>query len=409
MANARPASRFRRTIYALIFISAVGVVLSVYNLYTNQRDLNLATGPESPAQKAFFVTAADRPDIAAFFKSLKPEQRLTMAQNIGRYSDPKLPQLAAILLGDFSVPAREALAESLKKLVKDHPEKVAEELKRGGSFQQTGITSALREYGDGILPFVAKQVTVGDARNHAVNFLVDAGSKSTSLLVPMLTNESRDVRMAAAEGLGKIADRASVPALLSAYQTGAKDDKLGFFSALASVGDPGQEPLMQRVILDPNEPMSFRAQAAIGLGRIRTPSAARVLWTFVEHPDLDFRRTVVASLQSCGNVALQTPGSVPIQRIAVAAGIEGSVSDAVIRSGLRNPETLEAAAIAAAGRAGLRADVEATLRSLDVRTAGDRADLLVSALAAMPNGSRALQQADWSPEVAALVRRRLSE
>src|SRR5580658_11330050 len=123
------------TLRSLLFMGGLGAVLIVWNIYALHRDTELATGPKSEAQEAFFVDAADRPDISLFFRKLTAKQRLAMAQDIGRYTDPQLGKLCGTLLGDFDPAARAALADSMGNVAVVHPQEVADQFNQKGSFQ----------------------------------------------------------------------------------------------------------------------------------------------------------------------------------------------------------------------------------------------------------------------------------
>jgi hypothetical protein len=151
-------------------ISGLGVVLAVTNAITAQNDVRMATGTVGDAQKRFFVEAADRPDIAIFFKGLAPDQRLKMSQSVGEYDDPKIAVLIGKLLADFDFVAREALTDSLVKLVKKQPKAVAEQLALKGSFQQLAVAKALATLGPTSAPFAAATLTNADAKPVGARF-----------------------------------------------------------------------------------------------------------------------------------------------------------------------------------------------------------------------------------------------
>ncbi|MDX2065882.1 MAG: hypothetical protein SFX74_09090, partial [Fimbriimonadaceae bacterium] len=246
----------------------LGVVLAAYSSVTQIRDVGLATGATGPDQRAFFIAAADRPDIAVFFKGLKPQERLKMARQLGEYDDPKIAVVIAKLLGDFDVEARKVLTASLTRLARTQPAAVAEQLKEKGSFQQYGVSEALRSQGESVLPAVVTTLANGDARPNAVAYLVAAGPPAIPLLVPKLDDANKDVVLAAADALGKLRARAASPRLVALYRAALPDDRTSYLTALAGLGDPATEPIFQSIAQSDREPNPIRAQAALGLGRI---------------------------------------------------------------------------------------------------------------------------------------------
>ncbi|MFZ4507500.1 MAG: HEAT repeat domain-containing protein [Fimbriimonas sp.] len=403
----RGPSRLTRTLRALFAIIALGVGLAAWSGYTTSHDISVALGAPTPEQKAFFIAAADRPDIATFFKSLKPDERTTMAQNIGKHDDVRLVGLVAQCLGDFHTPARESLTESLKVLAKKYPEAVATELKRSGSFQQTGIQQALLAAGDSSIPLIVKQLEVGDARSNAINFLVSLGPKVAPYVLPTLQVKDRDTRLAAADVLSKVGAKAAVPGLTKGFTGATGDERLGYLTALAGIGAPDSEDLMVSVLRDPKVAIPARSQAALGLGRIQSPSAVRVLWSFAGDDDNELQNNVITALQIAGDRSLAKglPGQTPSLLLAVAAEVKTTQSDALIRNFLLDVTLSHQASEAAKERSALVPNLVAALRSLPT-TRGDLADGILEALTTTPEGLTSLRSMESDPTWGGLVWRR---
>ncbi|WP_158409283.1 HEAT repeat domain-containing protein [Fimbriimonas ginsengisoli] len=393
----------QRTLRSLLFMIAVGATLAVYNGYNQSHDVALATGPVGSAQRDFFATAADRPDIALFFKGLTPSQRLTMATRIGDYDDPKLGTLIGKLLGSFDAKARVALTASLVRIGKAHPEAVANQLTVAGSLQQFAVASALKAVGAPALPAVATALKTPEARSNAAAYLVANGSSSVSFLLPMLREKDKDVRLAAADALGKLGAKEAVPAIMELYSKSEGDERFGYLSALAGVGDPATEPLLTKEATDLTVAGPRRAQAMLGLGRIGDRMAVSTLWNLLKTDDPQIQDSVISALQLAGNAAISSAPSVA-DGLKVAAGVHTPEADGYIDRFLRTPEVRLAAARAAENRPGLVAAIAAAAKST---ANGEETDALMRALATTPEGVAKLRELAKDPTVGGFAARRL--
>jgi len=382
---------------------ALGFVLTLLNVFTSRRDVALATGPKGEAQRAWLVAAADRPDLAQFFKKLSHEDRVAMAQAVGRYDDAPLAKLAGTLLADFDADARAALVKALKEIVVAHPEAVADQLKNKGSFQTLGVSDALRTQGGRVLPAVVTMLANGDARPAAVAYLVQAGQASVAPLLPELADENRDVRLAAADALGQLRAREAVAPLLKKLDAAPPEDRAPYLAALAAIGDPSTEGLMTSVLGDTARPLVERTPAALGLGRIGGAAAAQALWPFASSDDPGLSSAAVAALGVVGSPALVDRAAPPLLRLRVASLIDGPEADNAIRQGLRTPATVLAAIEAAKDRPSLLPDLAALLPG--GRADGGLAAALVAALSATSEGKTRLVVYRGDPTYAGFIER----
>lgn|GEM_PF-1013618 len=406
----KPVGRRTRTIQSLFVMIAVGAGLTLFNSITLRNDTATATGPESPAQQQFFADAADRPDIAVFFKNLSHEQRVAMAKNIGRYDNPKLPKLAAVLLQDFDADARKELVASLVRMGKTRTKEIADQMIQKGSFQQTGVAAALDSAGKSSWPYVAEMLKNGDARGFAAAYLTEKGSDTGELLLEKLGDKDKDTRLAAADALGKLAYRPAVRLLRSLYdgvQGDATkfDELIGYLSALSGTGDPSLEPLFTDLLNDVTKPIPTRATAAFGLGRIGTESAARVVWKYADADDRSLADNAVAALQRAGTVALATAPTSGTARFRVAAGIPGVAADRFLAEGIQSGT--DADPLLAVDRPGLVPVLQKKLASMTGEGDGDRADAIIRALASTSAGEKSLRAGNYPLSIQALIGRRL--
>jgi len=78
------SSRVRRAVVSSLVLLCVAMTLAISNIYMQGRDRSLALGPKGEAQASFFENAPDRPDIAAFYKTLSPRDKLIAAKSLSR-------------------------------------------------------------------------------------------------------------------------------------------------------------------------------------------------------------------------------------------------------------------------------------------------------------------------------------
>lgn len=384
-------------------MSLLGVGLATLNVFSTRHDLALATGAKSQQQREWLIDAAERPDIATFFKKLSHADRLKMAKAIGRYDDAPLAKLVGKLLADFDPEARRELTASLLPIAAAHPEAVANQFTQKGSFQTLGITQALRPQGDKVLPAVADMLANGDARPAASAFLVGAGASSVPVLLPKLSDPSDDVKLAAADALGQLRARQAVPPLLKCLDAAKPEQRPLYLSAIAAIGDPSTEPLMAQTIANPKLPPSERTPAALGLGRIGGPAAIQLLWTYAPSDEPSLATAAQSALTVIGPAALQVREAPDDILVSVAAGMTSPDGDPTIRSGLADPKTRIDAVKAAAGRPALLPNLVALLPA--ARLDGELAAPLVEALSSSDAGRRALGAYRSDPTLAGFIER----
>jgi len=428
------AGRLARTIRSLAYIIGLGIALAVYNAVSLRRDVGLAVGPAGSAQEQFFRDSAERPDISTFFKNLKPSQRLQMAKNIGRYSDPELAKLCGKCLDTFDASARAALTDSLAVVGHVNPRAVAALMNLPGSFQQLAIAAALRQSGPDAIPMVAKEFSDADARANAIAYLVAAGAPAIAPTLPYLDASDKDVRLAAADALGKLRARQAVSKLTGMYLASKNEEQLAYLTALAGIGDPSSEAMMTKTLQDESQSPAARAEAALGLGAIGSQSSLAMLWNYAGVPDKSLRASAVSGLQLAGDPALRLVSGNPLSHRAamgegaggssaeasakegegllrVAEGIHTPYADDIIRQALLDPSQSRFAAEVAGNRPTLVPNLASQARRLDATRQGDVVDAVLRALATTQAGRAALKEIEStspSTPLGALASRRLS-
>lgn len=401
------SGRIKRAISSSLILFAVAGVLAATNVYSQNRDRQAALGPQSEAQKQFFIEAVDRPDISSFFKRFKSAEKVQAAKNLGRYQDPKIVKLAVIWLTDFDVEARRELELVLKSLAPKYPKELATELDKAGGFQKLGVANALRSAFDASLPSVIDQLGVTAARNNAVEYLAASGEKVGAQILPKLAIEDKDTRLAAADALGKIGYLPAGPKILELYQRADTADKSAYLGALANLGDPALLLTFQSFLQDTNAVPSDRASAILGLGRIGTDAAAKALWTELAEKPLD-RAQIIDALILTGDTALKSGGS-PTDRLQVAGGIRSPLADKEIEQALTSPGPTIQVPELAANRPALARPLLQVLNALNPEQDGRMIESTVRSLLSTPEGKRLLMASPSQDKFHGFIQRELAQ
>ncbi len=431
MAEAEPKSvrkkrpsRAARSVRVIVGLIVLAGALAGLNAYTYKQDVQAATGSPQPAQQGFFVTAADRPDIEVFFKSLTHEQRVAMGKNLGAHNAPKVAELAARLMNSFDAEARAELERSLILLAPKQPEAVADQLKLGASFQRIGVFKALDTLGPAAIPLAVARLEKADCRTNAASYLLMKGAPVCEPTLALLaSSKEKDARLAAADVLAKLRYLPAAPALAKLLtqareETLAETDPtkvpdkraeaLGYLGALATVAAPESEALLRTTAKDEATPGPYRAQSLLGLGRIGNAACQATLWEFALQQDRLLSDAAYSGLQLVGDDVLKSDRPLS-SLLKVAAGLVSRAADAVVARALTSPAIALEAATSAADRPGLVPALVARLQAIDASTEGALADRIIESLASTPAGQRSLQGLRKDPGIEALARRRLTQ
>lgn len=401
------SGRIKRAISSSLILFAVAGVLAATNVYSQNRDRQAALGPQSEAQKQFFIEAVARPDISSFFKRFKSVEKVSAAQNLGRYQDPEIVKLAVIWLTDFDVEARKELELVLQSLAPKYPKELASELDKAGGFQKLGVANALRSAFDASLPSVIDQLSVAAARNNAVEYLAASGKKVGSKLLGKLDSEDKDTRLAAADALGKIGYLPSSTKIHDLYKKADSADKSAYLGALANLGDPTLLPTFQSILEDQNSVSADRASATLGLGRIGDQASAKVLWAELEKKPLD-REQIIDALILTGDTALKSGGS-RLDRLQVANGIQSDLADREIEVELAKNDHNNSAPEMAANRPKLARALINVLAHLDPEKDGRTIESTVRSLLSTQEGKKLLLASPVRTRFQGFIQRELAQ
>jgi len=399
------SSRIKRAISSSLALFAVAGILAASNAYIQNRDRQLALGPQSKAQEDFFANAVDRPDAVAFFKRFTPSQKLRVAQNLRNHDNPDMIRIAAIWLSDFDANARQELAEVVKDLTPKFPDVGAEQLGHTGGFQKLAVFAALRAASDKTLPFVIQQLGVPERRANAVEYLASVGPKAGPLLESKLADKDREVRLAATDALGKIAYRPAAPKIRQLLRAAEQADRSPILASLANLGDPASEPIFASLAKNPNLPAADRASVFLGLARIGSRSAVDALAKLATNGPPD-KPQILESLSLAGDAGLaaQLPQK---DLLEVAGGIQSQKADSIIVQALSNPNLRTRAAELALGRPRVAPALTLLLIGGE-KLSGSTVERIVDALASTAEGRAAFKRANLEQKYRGFMQRALS-
>lgn len=382
----------------LAALVVLAIVLLIIQRATSARDVDVATGPPNVAQRAYFESAASRPDLELFFKALPRGKRLQMARNLGEHATPSTAKIAVKLLSSFDEQAREALIASLSKIAAETPDLVAAELGQNGSYQRIGVFRALRLAGDSGTRAAAAALADPPRKSNAVRFLVELGTSSIPHVLPSLNDNSETTRAAAAEALGKLRASEAVDPILSKLPQAKGEERSAYIAALSDIGDRRAEHYLLNAVQTAGSGEKARIMA--GLGRIASPSTlTRLVHLYRDGSDQD-RVAVLGAFTLAGDLALEHIGDQKLS-LEVASRIRTTKADSIIKGALYDPTMARQAIKSAAGR-------EQLSSSLWPKTAGpDNVALRMEVLATTKAGHKILRGLQNDPVYGGFARRAL--
>jgi len=392
----------RRTGFAswqvLAALVVLAIILVIFQRATSARDVDLATGEPNAAQRAFFESAASRPDLELFFKALPRSKKLQMARNLGDHATPNAAKVAAKLLSTFDEQAREALIASLSKLAATNPDLVAGELGQSGSYQRIGVYRALRSAGDKGTLAAAAALADPARKSNAVRYLVELGPSSIPHVLPLLNDENEGTRAAAAETLGKLRATEAVDPILLKLLNAKGEERSAYIASLADIGDRRAEDSLLQALEGASSGESARIMA--GLGRIATPRSIAQLVRIHREANSQTKDAALTGLVLSGDTAFAHVED-PKLRLEIAARVHTKKADETIRGLLSHPSLSKSALKAATGR-------EQLASALWPQSANpDNVALRMEVLATTKAGNRILQGLSDDPVYGGYAKRAL--
>jgi len=234
-----------------------------------------------------------------------------------------------ILLKDTEPKVRERVTKTLTVLGKHHIQPLVPAMKDSDENVRIGAKAALAGIGPRVIPYVQPAVKQADLRAAACEVLVKLGEPSVPKLVELLEHDDQDVRMAAADSLGRIASKKATLALLKSTRDIAAVRRVAI-SALCAICDPRSTDLLVEVLSHTRDDGEVRARTARALSVIGGPKAIATLTAALGDWDSKVRTSVVTGLQRMGPpavkpvIAKMSSGSEVVRRTgaAVLSGID---------------------------------------------------------------------------------------
>ncbi len=306
-------------IFAALVLLVVGLAVSHSRHVRMLIDELAGNDPQAHAAAATELIKAEQ--FGDSISGELPETRVKAARALQDLPTADGVKQALALLKDQDKTVRAQALETLKKIGAKSQETVdalVVGLKDGDVNVRKGTIAALtapsEQGGIGPLPNVVQAVLAimkkeGDARGPGGNVLssprfLDPSVRAISVpaLIAYLGDKDNGVRGGAADALGKIGDESAVQplvTLLNAPDT-TPDLKRIATGAIALIAAPSCEPSLTEAITNVSADNDARAQAALGLGKIATPSAIATLVRALNDDDLKLRSAAVTALGRAG-------------------------------------------------------------------------------------------------------------
>lgn len=360
-------------------IVALVVGAAIWSNIATNRLLDDATSGVPERQKAALMRLAQREDYFDLIQSRKPPARLRVAEGVERLGNATAVKIGLAMLKDPKPEVRDRFLQALIRIGKPNVEAFIAGLKDGDPNVKAGTVKAMVAIGLDSLPVALAAINDNDARGTAGNVLIKFGSASVPGLIKIL-NETQDegIRLFVIETLGKIGDRRAAP-LIRPYLNLPPEKRRLVISALGIIADPGTEPDLRRTLNNPMEDSDARVQAALGLGKIATPTSVAALVKALKDMDLKVRLATVAGLQRAGTKALPALSSAMrdpdanTRRLVAQAlgGIRSRESVMLLAAALRDKEIrVQRMAAVALGETGRPEAVPILIGALAARDGG---------------------------------------
>ncbi len=134
--------------------------------------------------------------------------------------------------------------------------------------------------------------------------LTDRREECVKALLPQVTDKDDGICSGAIAALGKVGSPTPVPQLIEAMHKRSAQVRRVAIGAIALIAHPSCEEPLTEAIRNANDDNEARAQAAVGLGRIGTPTAVATLVKALSDDDLKVQVAAVDGLADVGDPAV---------------------------------------------------------------------------------------------------------
>lgn len=305
-------------------------------------------------------------------QEMAKEDRIKAMDAVQQISGKLTVEQCLILLKDTEADVRARVTKGLIVLGEDHIDLLVPAMRDSDGNVRNGAKDALVGIGPKVIPQVEQAAEDPDLLGAVCEVLVRLGEPGVPALVRVLEEGDQDMRMAAADSLGKTGSRTATPALVKATRDIPAVRRIAI-SSLCTICDPLSVGLLAEVLGHTRDDGEVRARAARALSVIGGPRATAALTGALDDWDLKVRTSVIAGLQRIGTPAVRP----------VVAAMSGGSPD-VRHAGAAVLEKIDSRESASAllqlvhdGDPVVRASA---VRGLGAQSSGVRMDLLVSSL-----------------------------
>ncbi len=290
----------------LVFGLAVAGVMgsALWNNIATNRLIEQATGTDINQQITALRQMAQRDDFYDLLQSRKPPARLRVANAVEQWNEPDAVKVALAMLRDPEPKVRDRFLQSLKVIGGNHLDALAEGLKHSDSKVKSGTIQVMTQLGLQSLPVALKAFEDAGARPAAMEVLVQFGSASVPGLLNILQKaQDEGLQLDTITALGRIGDRRATNAILPFLKLPVEKRRI-VLTALGGIADPRTENILIEALRSEREDPDARAQCALGLGQIGSPTALRALLTGLSDPNLTVADACAVGLRRAGVRAL---------------------------------------------------------------------------------------------------------
>jgi HEAT repeat protein len=189
-------------------------------------------------------------------------------------------------------------------LGRDHIDTLIQATKDPDPNVSAGVQDALFAIGAKAVPQLAEAVKAVDLRPFACAVLIRIKDPSVDSCIKLLKDKDQDVRMSAADNLGKIGNKLATPALLDAAHDTQAVRRVAV-SSLCSLCDARSGDVLVDVLRHNSDDGEVRARSARALSVIGGQNAVTALIGALGDLDLKVRTSVVNGLQTIGAPAVK--------------------------------------------------------------------------------------------------------
>jgi len=277
-----------------------------------------------------------------------------------------------VLLKDTEADVRARVSKTLTLLGQGHIELLVPAMKDSDENVRNGAKDALVAIGPRVIRYVQRATEEPELRGAAFEVLVRIGKPSVPALIGLLQSDDQDVRMAAADSLGKIGSKNATPALLKATRDVAAVRRVAI-SSICTICDSRSADLLVEVLSHTRDDGEVRARAARALSVIGGPKSIVALTGALGDWDLKVRTSVITGLQTMGAPAVKQVMA------AISVGSrEVRRAGATVLEKINSPEAVPA--LLQLARDGDPAARASAARGFGAQSSGVRPDVLISLL-----------------------------